>query len=204
MTKSADIQVTLVPSAGSSWDQDGRLQGKADLPATDESLSNTRLSLDEAGGAEVIFVAPDEASKQTAALIAERFPCKTRKVNALADLSLGLWEGLEETAAEDRYPTAFKQWRQDPASVIPPEGESFEDGVTRIVQGFAKAADKASKPAVAVVARPDVALILLRWLRGEPIAEGWNQTAFESPTTLTIPRERLKSEPILKAPAAAE
>lgn len=205
MSKRPEIQINLIPAARSEWEKTGRLQGQSDLPANPESLAEMRAILDAVDSltSGPILSAPDEASLETARLVHDITGGKIKPIEALAEPSLGLWEGLEESAAMERYASAFKQWRNDPASVIPPEGESFEDAVDRIVGGVIKAIDKTSKPVVSIVVRPVAYQILQRWAMGRPIAEDWRGGGADIVFTFSLPRTKLP-DVVLKTPAVAK
>lgn len=204
MGKRSDVTIILVPAARTEWDESGRVQGSADLPPAATGAEDARAVAAEAAALSptAVLAAPDEASRSVAAVIAEAIDAKPRVVKELAEPTLGLWEGLERSACLDRYPTAFKQWLADPASVNVPDGEAFEDAVERIVGALGKYAEKSSRSPIAVVVRPIARRVLARWLRGEPIAADWSgDEPTEGVDAITVPRSALRAEPTLHAPA---
>ena len=162
MTKPKDFRVLLVRSGRNDWDVTGRVTGSSDLPLCDRGradahelgsvLGDERLS--------VVLSGPDEASVQTAQILAGmgKPKAKVRVLDDLAEVDLGLWEGLLSEDLVDRYPKAYKAWTVDPSAVDVPEGERFDKARARVLdqlgRGLLRLAVKAEHPAVGVVVRP--------------------------------------------------
>lgn len=177
MAKSETIRVLLIRSGATQWDEAGRLAGDTDLPLCDLGKAAVQEQLGELNGTpiSVLLTAPDEASVATAEVFAEATGAKVKKLADLAEVDLGLWEGLRPEDLEDKYPTVFRHWLDDPGSVNAPEGESMADASERITRELAKVAVKFKDDgqAVGIILRP-MALALIRgWLDNTPTTEFW-------------------------------
>ncbi|HED53274.1 MAG TPA: histidine phosphatase family protein [Phycisphaerales bacterium] len=177
MAKPEQINVMLIRSGASEWDRCGRLVGQADLPICKSSRNEVDESSAMLNGAElrVILHAADQCSTATASAYAQVTGAKTKVVEELADVDLGLWEGLRTEELEEKFPKAYREWRDNPANVIVPEGETLVGAGARITGGLAKALDKlrAPDPGVGVVLRPMAYGLVRCWLTGRPISELW-------------------------------
>lgn len=179
MAKSEQVRVVFIRSGRTEWDEAGRLAGSTDLPlnnggraevaAAAEALRGTRLAS--------IVCGPDEASRESARMVAQALSAepRIRAVDDLSEICLGLWEGKLATQLESTTPKAYRQWREDPGTLVIPEGETFEEAQARIVKALAKAFEKSNGDgATGVVLRP-IALGLTRcWLDGADIKSVWS------------------------------
>ncbi|TVQ30909.1 MAG: histidine phosphatase family protein [Phycisphaeraceae bacterium] len=211
MAKSTDIQVLLVRSGHTEWDDAGRLQGETDLPLSDSGRTAVRAVIDALGAEPPgqVVSSGDEAAAETARILAERSGVsRPRTIDEFTDVDLGLWEGLLESELTDRYTKAWGQWRESPDAVTPPEGESIEDAEARIIIALCKALEKAGKAPTAVVLRPIAYAIVRRRLAERPPADLRAILDDEAPfERFTLTRDRLKSllseaRASLKTPAA--
>jgi len=202
MSNPESITLILAPAGPTEWDAADRLQGSVDLPMAAEwpEFSAVVEGVSSAGPGAVLS-APDESSLAVARAVASRVGVKARVVPALAEPSLGLWEGLDRKAWRERYNKAAKQWRTDPAGVHPPEGEPFADAAGRILTGAAKAIDKAGKPVVAIVARPMTLAAIRRFAAGAPVLSDWLDPPARGIETVVIEADALRAEPVLHTPA---
>ena len=159
MAKRSEIELLLVRSGRTDWEEQGRLQGHADLPLGESGrsalIANLNHLLGANGGVSLghVLSAPDEASRETARLLGERTGAKVRVNESLRAIKLGLWEGLPDDQLTERYARSYKAWREDPASANPPEGEPFVAGQVRILTALLRAMEKATGP-IGVVLRP--------------------------------------------------
>ncbi len=160
MAKRSEIDLLLVRSGRTEWEDQGRLQGHADLPLGMSGETALVANLNHLLGSEEglklsgVVTSPDEASRQTARLLAERTGgAKVRVQENLRAIDLGLWEGLRDDQLVEKYPRAYRQWREDPAAINPPEGEGFVAGQVRLLSALSKVLDKATS-SVGVVLRP--------------------------------------------------
>lgn len=177
MAKAEHINVLLIRSGDSEWDRTGRLVGQADLPLCDKARKDLADSSALLDGVElsVVLHAADQCSAGTAALYARVTGSKPREVADLADMDMGLWEGMRDQDLEDKAPTAYRQWRENPANVQVPGGESVMDASGRISAGLARAIEKlrTPDPGVGVVLRPMAYGLIRCWLTGRPVGELW-------------------------------
>lgn len=160
MTRGANIDVLLLRSGRTEWDEQGRIQGRTDLPLSRlgrqavEDLVRRLASTPTPNPPASVFTGPDDASRETAALFADAVGARVKVVDDLATMDLGLWEGMLESEVRERYPSACRIWQDEPRLIHPPKGESFEDADQRIRLAIARLLDKANAKAAAFVLRP--------------------------------------------------
>lgn len=178
MAKSEQVHLLLIRSGRTEWDDAGRLQGRTDLPLSPSGRSDLTGTLPDSLGdgddePSQIVCGPDEASRETAEYISERTGAKVRSVPGLAAMKLGLWEGLLESDIEERHPSCYRQWRDDPASINVPEGETLHELQERLAGAMMKVCEKANGRPVAVVLRPIEYALCRCWLNKKPTSELW-------------------------------
>ena len=197
MSKPNEIRVLLVRTGETEWERAGRMAGATDVPLSQQGVEAVRGTAD--GLADVhlstIFCSPDEASQVTAQEVARATGGKIRIIDELAEISLGLWEGLLASELEDKCPRAYRQWVEDPAHVQVPEGERLDEARGRILEGLSRAFEKV-KPgngAVGVVLRPIAMALVSCDLTGTPSNGLWSIIRTAPPTQWrTVDRETFR------------
>ncbi|MCG8405321.1 MAG: histidine phosphatase family protein [Phycisphaerales bacterium] len=133
-------KLILVKAAQTEWQIQGRLVGDTDLQLNEgghrQALTDARAVAQFSPQA--IFCGADGPTKQTAAIIAEELSLKIKTDAALREINLGHWEGLTEGDFKERFSKVYKQWRNDPLSVEPPEGESVSEVAGRLKKSLEK------------------------------------------------------------------
>jgi broad specificity phosphatase PhoE len=177
MAKARDFSLLLFRSAPTVWDMDERLSGASDHPVCAEGRRLLDEAIDHLAGADldVVLSAPDESSVQTAELLAAAAEVKVRRVRGLEEVNLGLWEGLRLEDIAEKYPSAHKQWVNNPSSVRVPGGESLAAAEQRILEALASGLERtrAGRTRVGVVVRPMAWGLIRCWLSETPIDRLW-------------------------------
>lgn len=182
MAKSATSQLLLFPAGRSEWDDQLRLQGATSLALTDRTRAATAQLLsawyesDEASSSpdlDLILTSNEEGSLETAEMLAALTGAKVKPLACLKEPAMGLWEGQTESELTDRHGKAFRQWRETPASVNPPEGESLLDTKARTLAALLKVLEKNSKKRIAIVLRPLQFQLLSAILLGDSPSQLW-------------------------------
>lgn len=178
MPKTRTFSVFLVRSCATSWDEAGRLVGASDLPLCPQGRARFETELHSASEWELdaILAAPDESTVSVADMLGEATGGKVRQIPDLRDVELGLWNGLREQEVSDRYPTAYKQWINDPTSVQPPGAESLIDAESRILEALVRGLDKCKNghTRIGVVVRPLAWAVIRCRIEGWPTARAWD------------------------------
>ncbi|MEZ6210817.1 MAG: histidine phosphatase family protein [Phycisphaerales bacterium] len=202
MARKPQVDVLLLRSGRTAWEDAGRVQGGADLPMTDggravaASVINHALSV--AGGLTLgsVYCPTDEASYDTAKMLADRTGSpKIRRLETLDGAPAGLWEGQLESEAGERYPTSFAQWREDPTSATPPEGEPTVETEVRLLSTLARVLERTTSDRIGVVLRPFEYGLIRCVLAGRPVSGLW--TALEdgpSAERRSIPRVMFREQ----------
>jgi broad specificity phosphatase PhoE len=181
---SKPIALTLVRTGATSWERAGRLAGGVDVPLCPEAAAGCPGLADEAakGSPTLILHAEDQASVATAKALAARTGARTRGVEDLSEINLGLWAGLTADALEERSPSIWRMWREDPTAVSVPEGEQVEAAAERVTSALVRALGKAKgETNVAVVLRPMSFGMVKCWLDSMPMTMLWQAIEGGSP-----------------------
>lgn len=176
MAKVKQVGLMLVRVGSTVWDADSRIGGAADLPLSEEGLCACREAASSAiGTVSVLFCGPDEASRQTAEMFSASCGGKVRVCEEMAEMHMGLWEGMRESEFEEKFPSASRQWREQPEGVVAPEGEALLDAESRILKALVRKIDrlKPDTERFALVLRPIACGIVRAAIEDRPIGDLW-------------------------------
>ena len=157
------------------WERDQRLLGASNLPLSDRGRAAVAHEAGRLGGRRIatIYAPEDDAAAETATMLARAARARTKSSVDLADPSLGLYEGLHETAFAERYPRRWKQWQEDPLALAPPEGEPLAAARARLLLTAVKLLRKTRATTIGMVLHP-IALGFLRCsLASRPTKDLW-------------------------------
>ncbi len=186
-------RLILVPSAQTDWRVEGRLVGDTDLQINE--LGHRQAVADgEAIAAmmpSVVRYGPEQATTQTAQIIAHELGLKAKPLKGLREMDLGHWEGLTIDEFRDRFAKVYRQWRSDPTSVEAPEGESVvhaADRLGKVVQKLVR--DHPGETIVLIVGHFAYAVLRCRLQDGDYRRfwdyvegnEGWHEVVMDAPS----------------------
>lgn len=187
-------KLILVRAGGTAWAQENRIQGTVPLPLSEEgkeALRQTAHEITEQQG-EVLYSSGNESSGPTAEFLSQLCGLKTKKIPLFREVDCGLWQGLSIDEVKKRYGRAYKQWRGEPGSITPPEGECVSEALTRIKRALEALKRKNNSKCVVLVAAPLAAALVECALSAKDLTEFWalvdsNQTTrvfdFDNPET---------------------
>lgn len=117
-----------------------------------------------------IVSSPLRRALETAAIVSGRRSWDIETIPALAEISLGTWEGLTVEEVRRRYPGQYEARGADLAHYRPPEGESFADLAARSLPVLTDLAQENPGPLL-VVTHAGVNRVLLSRMQGLPLAD---------------------------------
>lgn len=80
-----------------------------------------------------IYTSPLKRTIETAKKIAEFQNISIIKDNSIIETNHGLWEGLNKDVIKDKWPDIYNTWQSSPANAVFPNGESFDNTKTRVI-----------------------------------------------------------------------
>jgi broad specificity phosphatase PhoE len=173
----SEFNLIIVRTGSTELDERGRLTGTLGLPLSQGGEDRIRSVAKELAELDLklIVCGPGLASQQTAQAISQEGAVKVRIEENFANLDLGLWHGKSIDELKETQPKLYRQWREHPESVTPPEGEPLEEAFQRVRKALKKITKKHRGGTVAIVAaHPLVALIQAEFTDSE-LSEFWEQ-----------------------------
>ncbi len=180
MAKPEHFTVHLIRVGETSWDADKRVIGATDLPMTQDgqqAILAATMNFHPSLAPTKLLTSEEESSIWVANQLKSSADLKHKALDSLSNVSMGLWEGELESGLSDRCPTAFKQWKEHPARITPPEGESFHDARDRLIGALQKqlVKYKGDQPQVILVLRSWAWAIVRCSLSGTSLNDIWEQ-----------------------------
>jgi broad specificity phosphatase PhoE len=158
--------VALLRHGRTAWNDEGRLQGRADVPLSEAGRTQVRRwRLPESLAGASLVASPLSRARETAALLGEQ---PLAIADALIEMDWGEWEGETLEALKTRHGAAFEANSARGLDFRPPGGESPRDVQQRIVAWLARAAEDGT-PLIAVTHQGVIRSILA-------LVTGWNMT----------------------------
>ncbi len=169
------VSVVLIRPGSTDYDEQGRITGRLDIPLSETGVGQIERASQEVTGLEIkhVFSAPDEASCQTADLIARRLDLKRKPLPLLQNLDPGLWQGKLIDEVKSQHPKIYKRWLEQPETICPPEGETIADARHRLCQVVKKFRRKVKDGNAAIVLPDPLASILAAMLKKGDVGDLW-------------------------------
>jgi broad specificity phosphatase PhoE len=176
------VRLLLVRHGESTWNAQGRYQGRMDPPLSERGLQQAgalaqHLATCADSRPAAIVASPLARARRTADIVANRLGLGIHCDDRLIEISHGEWEGLLKSEVEQRWPDEMSAWRSAPQSVTFPHGESLAD-VHRRWCAFLDDAGSFFSPLLIVTHDVIVRLAVLD-AKGEPAAR-FNSLASEN------------------------
>lgn len=155
--------IILIAWGRTDWADQNRLIGRTDLPLNDAGRAEVAALADSLAAAPpaVLTCGPEESARETAGILGKRLSLRVgRPLKDLHELHLGLWAGLTESEIEQRFTTAYEDWRNAPDAFCPPDGEPVADAAARLHRSAERAVKKHPGETVAFVVGPFAAALL--------------------------------------------
>lgn len=132
--------ITLIRPGQTEFDRQHRIQGSLDLPLTTEGEAEVEAILNQLqeSAIEVLYTAPDNPALATAERIGQVLEIPVKPLEGLTNCDLGLWQGLTVEEIKRKYPKVYKQWKESPDSVRPPEGDENTESLSRAMKSLSK------------------------------------------------------------------
>jgi len=134
------FSLTLIRPGSTDFDEQHRIQGSLDLPLSAEGESEIEAIIERLRSAEleVIYCSPNEPALSTAHRIGKTLSIPVKELEGLSNCNLGLWQGLTIEEIKRKYPKVYKQWKESPGRVKPPQGEDNDDALARALKALSK------------------------------------------------------------------
>ncbi|MBN2375786.1 MAG: histidine phosphatase family protein [Sedimentisphaerales bacterium] len=182
-------KLILVRAADTAWQEghpsadESRIQGVVPLPLSELGKDSLRQMAEAIIGEkpDSIYSSGNESSGPTAKFLAEACNLKGKKNSDLHELDCGLWQGLKISDLKKRYGRAFRQWREDPTSVRPPQGESLRETTQRVAQALAVIGEKNPDKTIVIIAAMFVSAIIECLLNETPLVQLWQVIDHQEP-----------------------
>lgn len=157
----------LIRPGETDFDQQARIQGGLDLPLSETGRRQVRELIGRLSelSIETVYASPTEPALSTAREVAASLDVPLKELEGLENLSHGLWEGMLLEDVRRKHPRVFKQWREAPAAVCPPEGETCAQANERIRKALKR--PSRSRRTFAIVAPEPLATLISSVLRGQ-------------------------------------
>ncbi|MFL7808954.1 MAG: histidine phosphatase family protein, partial [Anaerolineae bacterium] len=155
--------VWLARHGETGWAAEDRYNGRADTELSDRGRCQARqLSLRLSGEPIVaVYCSSLQRCVGTASIVAERHGLSPELVPELVEVDYGVWDGMLRTEIEARHPELYAVWTADPASVLPPGGESGYSVLARVLPALYRIVAAHAGQCVLVVAHKAVNRLLL-------------------------------------------
>lgn len=153
-------EVCLIRPGCTDFDEQRRIQGSLDLPLNPRGREQVERVIEHLRGRplEVIYTSASEPARATAEEIGESLDVPVKELDDLRNLDQGLWQGLQLDDIRRKFPKVYKQWKESPESICPPNGETVKEAVDRVRRALRKPLKRRS-PFAVVASEPLATLV---------------------------------------------
>ena len=184
------MNILLVRHGETTWNREGRYQGRTDIPLSETGQAQVRALGDRLRGTPIAIAvtSPLSRARTTAeAILAGRTAPNLELDAGLLEISHGLWEGKLASEVERDHAEMFGIWRTSPGRDAPagPNAETLVDVEARAWTVLERICARLQFGQTALIAAHDaVNRVLLCRVLGLPLQQVWKFR--QAPATLNV------------------
>lgn len=119
---------------------------------------------------DALFSSPAWRCVATASRIGDAASCPSMPLSGLLDISYGAWQGLTHDEVRERWPDAWRMWREAPHLAAIPGAETLQDVLARATAALREVMAAWHNKTVVLVAHDSVNRVLLCHLLDVPLS----------------------------------
>ena len=169
-------RIYLIRHGECAGNREGLFRGRSDFPLNQEGLRQAREVGAALGrvGLRAVYTSPLRRASQTAeAIVAAAGLGEAQPLEAMNNISLGLWEGQPKQRIAELYPLQWRCWLETPETLRLEGGESIEDVRRRAGLALTALAERHVDETVALVSHRAVIKCLLAEVLGLHLPWVW-------------------------------
>ncbi len=173
------LKLILVRHGQTDYNAQFRYQGQSDIPLNEVGLAQAeklRMRLSDFQF-DMAYCSDLQRARRTAEIILRDHSSGLEATSTplLREVNGGGFEGLTWSEISDRYPEISRQWSEDRAAISPPDGESLNHAVERIIRFLEqfKTIPPSEERTVLIATHGGVIGVLLCYLMGMDLNRIW-------------------------------
>jgi phosphoserine phosphatase len=183
------MNLLIVRHGETTWNREGRYQGRTDVPLSDEGEAQARALGQRLAGLpiSIALTSPLARTRRTAEAVLGDREVVLEPEAALIEISHGKWEGQLANDIEHSHAEMFGTWRTRPDRHVPagPDAETLGDVEERAWPVLVRTCARLGADETAlIVAHDAVNRVLLCRVLGLPLTRVW--TFRQSPASLNV------------------
>jgi probable phosphoglycerate mutase len=169
------LEIALVHPGSTDYDSQGRIQGNLELPLSPAGEAEVAAASEElrGHGLSLIYSANAQPALETADRIAQALGIKSKRLDKLENVNMGLWQGMQWDEVRFKHPSCFQQWEDLTENVCPPEGETLGEAQDRLSEVLEKILKKHTSGVVGLVLPRPLSDLVVPLLASGELGAAW-------------------------------
>lgn len=168
------MRIYLVRHGETDWNLENKIQGQTDTHLNENGRKQARelaekISL-ELCGIGSIYTSKKVRALETARIIGEKLSITPVVQQGLEEICLGKWEGYTWKQVREVFSEEYQNWHQNRRYQIPPEGESYQQLLNRLLPALDDIVKK-EKRDILVVTHSAVIMTLMSYIYDTPFED---------------------------------
>lgn len=173
-------RIYLIRHGETEWNKTGRLQGHSNVLLSPEGIHQAQLLAEHMPFHTVDAVYSSDLSRamETARILAAKFGLPVIQESGFREVNFGDWEGRNFSELATEVPDGFENFFTRPDRVHPPNGESFLEAQSRLINALDEVVAEHEDQSVVVVSHGAAIRLLMCAVLGMPIRKMWTISQF--------------------------
>ncbi len=192
------MDLRLARHGETEWNVQKWIQGGTDIPLNENGVQQAGQLADrllaEGFRPARVYASPMRRALDTARIVSDALQAECIPSPGLEEINFGLWEGLTWDQVQERYPADFRQWYGNRRYQRPPQGESYQDLLERMLPVLSEIVQREGGPDaschVLVVAHSASVMSLLSWMHDTPFSEMVSRYRTQNGQTVMLDAQR--------------
>lgn len=168
------MRIYLVRHGETDWNLENKIQGQTDTHLNENGRKQAqelaeKISL-ELCGIGSIYTSKKVRALETARIIGDKLSITPVVQQGLEEICLGKWEGYTWKQVREVFSEEYQNWHQNRRYQIPPEGESYQQLLNRLLPALDDIVKK-EKRDILVVTHSAVIMTLMSYIYDTPFED---------------------------------